>query len=399
MKKCMIWGAGSIGQSEVLIDILNLEYDIIGYYDGDAEKWGKSINKLQVFSQQDFQEKCKSGNIAIIFIAIANREIAMNIEKKLYADAFQIPVLNLFCRKFSDIEMKYLKNVHENMRFIWHVDFSDLTELWIENLMGELEFWTEQAKPENNNYLKNFLVNQFFSKYEDYSEINKFVYENAVVMDIGSGMVSKYGNVLTNGTKIKLVAVDSLSYYYNKLMPNREQEYKKIQFGILEFLADFYKKESADVILINNTLDHAIDPYRSLIECLFVLKQGGLIKLVHRRAEALFEKYTGLHRWNIDYNENGELLFWNNQNTINISKAVEKFAKIKVNCIDDSIIRENQIVTVEIIKTAAFNIDEYIDQEKECKDLATIISKLMSFFASENVNIIFAELLKKYDLA
>ena len=58
----MIWGAGSIGQSEVLIDILNLEYDIIGYYDGDAEKWGKSINKLQVFSQQDFQEKCKSGN-------------------------------------------------------------------------------------------------------------------------------------------------------------------------------------------------------------------------------------------------------------------------------------------------------------------------------------------------
>lgn len=45
-------------------------------------------------------------------------------------------------------------------------------------------------------------------------------------------------------------------------------ELELFKFSLFELIATFYKKEGADGIMINNALDHCIDPFKAIVECL-----------------------------------------------------------------------------------------------------------------------------------
>lgn len=118
--------------------------------------------------------------------------------------------------------------------------------------------------------------------------------------------------------------------------------------------------------MINNALDHCIDPFRSIVECLYILKKGGYICTLHRRAEAIYEKYTGLHRWNVDYDSKDHLIIWNEDNAIDVTKALEEVSDIVLTHSDEKITpREKQWIKVEIKKKQCFQLEQFLDLKKE----------------------------------
>lgn len=109
----------------------------------------------------------------------------------------------------------------------------------------------------------------------------RYLKDGLTLMDIGCGAVSRYGASLPDGGSVNFIAVDSLAHAYNRINVCYAPGNKKaVTFGMFEFMAVFFQKEYADVILIENALDHCIDPLKSLIECLQVLKTGGLMRVI-----------------------------------------------------------------------------------------------------------------------
>ena len=135
--------------------------------------------------------------------------------------------------------------------------------------------------------------------------------------------------------------------------------------------------------IVDNALDHCIDPWRSFVESLYVLKQNGHMFLNHRRAEAVYENWTGLHRWNIDC-VNGELLIWNRENAINVTERLKEIAEIYVRYDEQITTRETQNVGVQVIKKKDFQLEQFLDMTQESAILTKCIEKLMEKLAQES---------------
>ena len=153
---------------------------------------------------------------------------------------------------------------------------------------------------------------------------------------------------------------------------------------MFEFIANFYDENFCDGILINNALDHCIDPYKSIIECLYVLKEGGTMRMRHHRAEAVYGSYCGLHKWNLDYNSNDEFIIWNQANAVNISNCFKKIADIKIVHSDDNSQRDDQFIAVDITKKKSFDLEDFFDLKKERRQLAFLVECLMNWIAEHN---------------
>ena len=67
--------------------------------------------------------------------------------------------------------------------------------------------------------------------------------------------------------------------------------------------------------------------------------------LNHRRAEAVYENWSGLHRWNMDCCD-GNFLIWNKENAVNVTENLKDYAEIRVRYDDSVHIRERQNVGV-----------------------------------------------------
>ncbi len=193
------------------------------------------------------------------------------------------------------------------------------------------------------------------------------IQEGYTVMDIGSGILSRYGSMLANGKKINLLPVDPLAYWYNlfnKQYLNDEdiEQKEKIGFGIFEGLSCTYANESADVIIISNALDHCIDPFRSILECIKVLKTGGTLLLKHLRREAVNEKEQGLHQWNVDVSDSGDMVLWNNDNYINVTNELKDYINIKITLLEQDErgdVGEFGFLVVEIVKKKSIEENAY----------------------------------------
>lgn len=88
----------------------------------------------------------------------------------------------------------------------------------------------------------------------------------------------------------------------------------------------------------------------------------------------------GLHKWNIDYNCDNDLIFWNDDNYININKFLGENVDIKVLAEGDGQ-RESQYVTAELVKKSSFDYLNYINLEEENAQLGQCISSLMEYMA------------------
>lgn len=358
-----------LGSSPILIDVLSGKYNVICYGDNNQERIGQQINDLDVYGYDKVKQMISTQDINALFIAIADKDVISRV-----CDQFSV-----FCDLeidyydsdiYSDMEEEYLNHTRESLVDKWDVCFADYADNWVNNLESECLYWKNNNKTildRNNEIWQN---NRF--DYYDKSVANH-VSDGSVVYDIGCGPLALYGSKLDAG-EIDLISVDPLSFLYNKI--SARPEGKEIKFGMFEFIADFFESESADLILINNALDHCIDPYKSVLESLALLKTGGKLRLVHRRAEAVHELYTGLHKWNIDYNADNNLIFWNKNNMINVTKALENIADIQVTSAEN-VSRENDFIQVMITKKKSFDLFKIVDSNDEIHDLTSVIRSLM----------------------
>lgn len=397
MEKVLIWGSGKVGQALLLRDIISTYYEIIGFCDTDEKKWGMKIGNYTIYSPNEALLKWNQGEMSKIIISVNDVNISSEIEKQIR----QLLGNEVITVRYDTIETQWLDDIKQNLNFDkYDVNYQKQTELWLDNLMSEVEFWVDCASIKNtifNDHYKERIANKDFNLDDsshigfvtEYLEKKTYVPE---VYDIGCGLAPKYGSVLPNGNSIILHKMDPLAYFYNAINAKYAMsDVSDIEFGLFEFASSFFERP-VDVIIINNALDHCFDPYKSIVECLNALKIGGVLHLNHGRAEGINAKYDGLHQWNIDY-YNGDFVIWNYDSAVNISKKLDSIADIKITYSDKNTMRKDQYISVDMIKKCDFSISDYIDLTNEKKDMLYIIKKLMLIYSDKDNNNQFKSLL------
>lgn len=289
-------------------------------------------------------------------------------------------------KDFDELQDEYIMWKHQSSEEIYDVCFEDEIENWSDGITSEIEFNKKHVMQKEGLYhnqllksLNNDLVLSARGKCGDI--IYDYLYDGAILMDIGSSSVAKYGDILPNGMHIESLAIDALAFFYNRLYEkNALKDNNRIKFGLFEFMAAFYKKNTVDVILIENALDHSINPVKGILECLEILKEKGLLRLFHRRCEAVYEGYAGFHQWNIDYNDNLELIIWNNKNYINVNKLLGTDVEIRIIPMPAKK-RVDQYFVVEIQKRSTYRYTKYVNLELENRQLAIVLRSVMKKWA------------------
>ncbi len=380
-KKCIVWGAGDYGRR--LIPMLNSEkYTILAFCDRNTELEGKEIDRYKVVSIEKAAELCQADRELTMIIGIFDFKVVEEVRKTVQ-DYFGRNVKIKTGHDIQDIyENRLLKACHQNMIFKWEVDLEKYIPVWLDNLGSEIEYWVRDVvdvKGKSHGYHTMCRENDRFT----HKDIKKKVKNNEIVMDIGCGLVSKYGERLDGGDTINLVPVDALAHFYNVINGRIQDGYKKdyeCHLGLFEFLGNTFGRNYADYIIVENALDHCIDPWRSLIECLYVLKVDGCMYMSHRRAEAVYENWSGLHKWNIDCCDKN-FLIWNKENAVNVTEKLKDYAEIHVRYDQSVHVRECQNVSVEIIKKRDFGLGDFFDLCSENIVLTRFVDKLMEQLA------------------
>lgn len=381
-KKYIVFGAGKCASG--MDRYLSRFYDILGYYDSNESLWGKTFCDKIIFSKSQVMELCRKYQDDLYFIispihSDVVSEITEIIKTEFGSKIIDKDVLqnDLMRRKHKENE----KHIGE-----YHVDFANQSAQWTKELASEVKYWVERVAKENGTYHEEYLENMNnleVRSAKGYHGENIFHYlkDGSILMDIGCGAVSRYGSLLPDGGKVNFIAVDSLAHAYQKVNDFYAPENQKaVTFGMFEFMAVFFQKDFADVILIENAMDHCIDPLKSIIECLQILKIGGMLRLYHHRAEALWEGCLGLHKWNMDYNDNKEFIIWNENNYININRFLGNDVEVKV-FVEGGEQRSSQYITVELVKKETYNYLKFINLAEENVQLGKCINSMMKYMA------------------
>lgn len=380
-QNCIVWGAGNYGRR--LIPMLKEEgYAITAFCDTNAEMTGKYIEEYEIISPKQAEEMCRTDRNLTVIIGIFDTDAVEEVRETIQGNFEKDTKIQTGHHIQDSFENRMLLTYHQNMVFQWEVDLEKYFLAWLDNMMSEVEYWVRDVadtQGERHEYYVRCAENHRFT----HRDILRRVKAGEIVMDIGCGLVSKFGEELENGGKVRLVPVDALAHYYNILNGRMRDSLGKntsCRFGLFEFLGNIFGGNYADYIIIDNALDHCIDPWRSLVECLYVLKTDGRMYLNHRRAEAVYEGWTGLHKWNVDCSD-GKLLIWNKENAVNVTERLKGFAEVYVNYDDSVSVRECQNVGVEIVKKKEFELSSFFDMQKENGILTKFIEKLMAKLA------------------
>ncbi len=151
------------------------------------------------------------------------------------------------------------------------------------------------------------------------------------VYDVGAGLSFAPGNFVEADGKrrpLDIHYVDPLASYFNRIARRHHRPVPSVEFGMMEHLSSCCPKDCADLVIIQNALDHAAQPLTGIYEALAVLRTGGILYLNHHPNEAEVEHYRGFHQWNI-MEENGSLIIWNRQQRHNVSQLLESFAEVQ----------------------------------------------------------------------
>ncbi|AGF58292.1 ubiquinone/menaquinone biosynthesis C-methylase UbiE [Clostridium saccharoperbutylacetonicum] len=378
-RKVILFGASTMGK-ECAESLKRMNVPVYKATDNSPGKWNQKLNDdVDIFSYEDFVLEVKK-NISD-YIVIISSSFCAPILSQLQVE-FDSKCLIYSYTIIEELYSDFICNSKENR---YEIDFDSQMDTWVNNLLSEVYFWNSEVARKgslfNLEYLDRCQVKEFKC-----DRISKKFNEGDIVLDVGCGLCTKYGNKI-NGIDINLIPVDPLAYYYDKINKKvlDEEIYNKIKikFGMFEFLSYFFEENFADVILIDNALDHCIDPLKSLLECLKVTKINyGIVSIKHSIREAVNENYTGLHKWNIDINSDNELVFWNKENFVNINKLLKDYIEIEV--IKEGVTNNFYgYVTANITKKKEIIIDEIININDNLR-LSKQIEKLMKIQSDLN---------------
>lgn len=397
-KKAVIWGAGTLGTSKLLCELLGQRYELVAYCDSDQTKWGTKAYGYTVKSVSEIMELGSAGAFDVIVIAVYDvvtvSEIKAIIKEKL-GSAGVVGIL-AYSEIADELEGAYISRMHRTLDFTrYQINYKEQFDIWLDNIMSEVDYWVNRVAKENapfrDDYCKRLDNDAFQSELTGNIDcLTDYLCQikEPLVYDIGCGLAPRFGEILPDGSRISLVEIDPLAYFYNTVNAKYAPTggYKKIAFGMFEYFSRFFERDSADAVIINNALDHCIDPYKSIVESLMVLKPGGMLYLNHVRAEGINEKYDGLHQWNLDYTEDDDFIIWNYNSAVNVSQKLGNIVSINVH-------HGNGWVWVEMIKKKDFVPGQYIDADNEMEHMAFIVGRLMEKLSDPRFNRVFDSML------
>jgi len=218
---------------------------------------------------------------------------------------------------------------------------------WINGVTYEVKFWNSFLRKKTRKKILDSFRNKDPFKLPllslenigiDFENIGKYV-----VLDVGCGMTYSVMPYI-NGESIDLHYVDPLAVFYNDILKKRKLSLPEIEFAFVEYLSGFFDTGSANLIVIQNALDHSFDPVKGILECIRVLKVGGILYLRHTANEAERENYIGFHQYNINAH-NGSLIIWNKDSRVDITKLLSDIAHIELT-------HNENLITAKIIKTS-----------------------------------------------
>lgn len=244
-----------------------------------------------------------------------------------------------------------------------------ITEKWLSGIGYEVAFWNNVYRWRHtynglmgwSNHGKTIALEGF--------DANSWLlgHEQPMVLDVGAGMSYTVGNLLEqDGRQLPLQVrhVDPLAMHFNRILRRYHKPLPDIDFGLAEYLSAFFGEEQADLIVIQNALDHSSCPIKGIREALRTLRVGGVLYLNHHPNEAETEHYKGFHQYNITA-DGGRLVIWNKHERHDIGQLTEGFATVEVQVMEDS----RHVVAV-IRKTAplpAALFDDNADRRELCE--------------------------------
>ena len=81
------------------------------------------------------------------------------------------------------------------------------------------------------------------------------------------------------------------------------------QRALAEALLSVFARDSFDLVMSKNAIDHAYDPMLSLAQMLAVVKPGRAVMVDLYEREGEVQRYAGLHQHNFMWKD-GELVYW-----------------------------------------------------------------------------------------
>lgn len=333
-KNIIVWGAGNRGKQ--IVEQL--------YFEGV-----KSIIVVD-------ENQKKQGTYIYKNIYVHSPEYILNIPKREQMDYLLIISPFMYKEEIMSriTSVEYIGTVWSNYDFHniveipslitrvesekYKIDFDLQLQDWFNNILSEVDFWKNcVAKPDSkyhNVWLERQIDKEFICE-----RLARNPRLGELVMDIGSGICSKYGSKIQSSSEyLNFVAVDPLAFFYNHINKKYGCD-TEIRFGMFEILSYQFPMDSADYILIDNAIDHCIDPLAAIIESYKILKIGGVLSLSHNENEAFFEKYYGLHKWNVAAYKN-EMIFWNDNQYVNVSRLLSQYCDIDLQIKDFSVANE-----------------------------------------------------------
>ncbi len=323
-----------------------------------------------------FLEKAR-GDDAIIIGCDSNP--AKEEKKKSYVENNELGDVYVSNYDFHiEYELPYYCE-HANQKY--EISFEDKMTRWMDSYLAEVEFWNNDvANPQGmywNHYKDRVSRKDFYC-----NRVNEIIRPESVILDVGCGICSQYGNVWNNAA-LDVIGVDPLAAFYNKINKRSFAKYvlgnhfPTVRFGMFELLSYQFGIEYADIIIIDNALDHCIDPVMAIVECLKVLKVGGVLSTFHHVDEAYKAFYSDLHQWNISCDSEGDFIIWNQENYINVTKLLEDYVDFEL-VVSDKITLEMPFggVMCNMKKRKSVPQDFYTEDQKE--RVGIVLEKMMN---------------------
>lgn len=214
-----------------------------------------------------------------------------------------------------------------------------VTEKWLDGISYEIAFWNNVYR-----WTHTFRGMMGWANYGSRIELegfdaNGFLLKQKLpkVYDVGCGMSYATGDKMEKDGKLiqlDIHYVDPLAFHFNHILKKNKRDLPQIEFGMAEYLSSFIPGQDASLITIQNALDHSSAPIKGIVEALLSLCEGGVLYLNHHPNEAEMEKYKGFHQYNVDERE-GELVIWNKQETINVTRLLDGFASVETKRMDN----------------------------------------------------------------
>lgn len=193
-----------------------------------------------------------------------------------------------------------------------------LYDSWKDALPSEVHFWKRVMTGEMPQYERN-LRERASGRTPFPAHLANYLAKDRVtrILDVGAGPHSVIG--LSNApSPIELVAIDPLADSYNEmLMQQGITPVTRAIRGEAERLHE-YNLGKFDLIFSRNALDHSYDPLAAIDSMLHVLAKGGAIHLEGSVNEGERQSYSGLHQWNFEPQEDGDLVVWREGTSISI---------------------------------------------------------------------------------